>query len=84
MSTNNIDTLRTHLFSTLEALTDKSKSVDLERIKAIQGIAQTIINSAMVEVKFTQVTGKKTGTFLDEPEPLPKGITGVTQHRIQG
>lgn len=83
MNTNNIDTLRTHLFSTLDALTDKSQAVDLERVKAIQGVAQTIINSAMVEVKYTQITGKKTGKFLDEPE-LPKGITGITQHRIQG
>jgi hypothetical protein len=82
MSTNNLEGLRSHLFTAMEQLADETKKVDLERIKAMQGVAQTIINSAMVEVKHSQVTGRKTSNFLEQ-EKLPPGITGVTQHRLK-
>jgi hypothetical protein len=81
MSTNNLEGLRKHLFTAMEQLADDTKTVDLDRIKAMQGVAQTIINSAMVEVKHSQITGKKTSDFLEQ-EKLPLGITGITQHRL--
>lgn len=81
---NNIDTLRDHLFKTLEALSDKTSPMDVARAKAISDVAQTIINSAMVEVKHAQVTGGKSSAFLDKAPELPNGITGIRQHRIQG
>lgn len=79
---NNIDTLRDHLFATLAALSDKTSPMELERAKAISDVAQTIINSAMVEVKYAQVTGTKGSSFLEKPSALPTGITGVHVHRI--
>lgn len=47
---NKLSDLRDHLFSALEGLGDEDKPMDLERAKAICGVAQTIINSAKVEV----------------------------------
>jgi hypothetical protein len=82
MSTNNIDKLREHLFATLDALADKDKPMDIDRAKAISGVAQTIINSAMVEVKYAQATGQKASGFLEKAQALPPGINSVTQHRI--
>jgi hypothetical protein len=55
---NKIEDLRNHLFATLEALQDTEKPMDIERAKAISDVAQTIINSAKVEVDFAKVTGK--------------------------
>lgn len=50
MPKNKISDLRDHLFETLEALKDDDKPMDLARAHAISEIAQTIINSAKVEV----------------------------------
>lgn len=70
-----IEDLREHLFATLEALRDEEKPMDLDRARTISVVAQTIINSAKVEVEFAEVTGRTTGSdFLDQGErkPLPK------------
>jgi ribosome-interacting GTPase 1 len=80
---NNIETLRDHLFKTLDALSDPTNPMDVARAKAISDVAQTIINSAMVEVKHAQVTGVKGSTFLTKAPELPPGITGVHQHRLR-
>ena len=50
MARNKITDLRNHLFETLERLKDEDKPMDLERAKVISEVAQTIINSAKVEV----------------------------------
>ena len=52
---NNITELRTHLFDTLRDL--KAGKMDLERAKAINDTAQTIINSAKVEVDHMKIAG---------------------------
>lgn len=78
---DNIDTLRTHLFAALDGL--KSGDMDIEKAKAISGVAQVIINSAKVEVEYAKATGHKGSTFLEKKPDLPPGITGVTQHRIK-
>ncbi len=63
----NVEDLREHLFGTLEDLRDKEKPMDLDRARAISDVAQTIINSAKVEVDFLKATGKVTGTgFIDK------------------
>lgn len=92
-----VDDLRTHLFDTLAALRDEENPMDIDRAKAISDVAQTIINTAKVEVDFMRATGAapKTG-FLpleartsadsaraDKPV-LPNGIVGIRQHRIKG
>lgn len=89
MSTNNIESLREHLFATLAALNDKEKPMEIERAKAISEVAQTIINSAKVEVEFAKATGATGSNFLDmaaisaPPGALPKGIVGITRHTIR-
>ena len=50
MARNKISDLRDHLFETIEALKDPEKPMDIERARAISDVAQTIINSAKVEV----------------------------------
>ena len=67
---NKIEDLRNHLFATLEALQDEDNPMDLERAKTISGVAQTLINSAKIEVDHIKVTGARQGTgFI--PEGLP-------------
>lgn len=79
---NNIETLREYLFDALKGLKDGSMPV--EKAKAMSDVSQTIINSAMVEVKHAQVTGSKGSTFLEKPAGRPKGVAGVAVRRLQG
>jgi hypothetical protein len=72
----NIETLRTHLFATLESLNDKEKPMEIERAKAVAEIAQVIINSAKVEVKHLKVSAGKGTGFISAP--------GTTMHRLGG
>lgn len=55
-----IDDLREDLFDTIKGL--KNKSMDIDRAKAIAEVAQTIINSAKVEVDYIRATESRTGT----------------------
>jgi hypothetical protein len=64
---NNIDELRRHLFATLEGLSDKDKPMEIERAKAIAEVAQTIINTAKVEVEHLKVAGGTGTGFMDRP-----------------
>ena len=52
---NSINDLRNHLFETIELL--KEKQMDPSEAKAITSAAQTIINSAKVEVDFIKALG---------------------------
>lgn len=72
---NRIQDLRDHLFATLEALQDKEAPMDLARAKTIAEVAQTLINSAKVEVQFLEATGELTDTgFLRHEERPPLGV----------
>src|ERR1700743_256754 len=63
---NKISDLRNHLFETIEALKDDENPMELARAKAISEVAQTIINSAKVEIEFMEVTGEMEQTeFFD-------------------
>ena len=71
---NNITELRKHLFETLEALKRKDNPMDIDRAKAISQVAQTIIDSARVEVKFAELTGQESSSeFLPPPPKRPNG-----------
>jgi hypothetical protein len=59
MAKNKLSDLRDHLFETLEALKDEEHPMDIARARAIAGIAQTIINSATVEVKAINALGRE-------------------------
>lgn len=80
---NSINDLRTHLFDALRGL--KNGSMDVEKAKAMSDIAQTIINSAKVEVDYIKASGSKGSGFLEytPTQELPNGIVGITQHRIR-
>ena len=69
---NKIEDLRDHLFETLEALKDPEKPMDLDRAKAIAGVAKEIIASAKVEVDYLRVTGNVSGSgFIPDDRRLP-------------
>lgn len=70
---NKIEDLRNHLFAALEALADEDKPMDIARAKAISDVAQTVINSAKVEIDYIrQVGGKPVSGFIpDEAAALP-------------
>ena len=86
----NIDDLRSHLFATLTALRDKDAPMEIERAKAISEVAQTVINSARVEVEHMKLIGATgeskflAGGKAKADPPLPPGITGRTVHRLLG
>lgn len=95
MSTNDITSLRGHLFDTLRALNDKESPMDVDRARAVSDIAQTIINSAKVELEHLKVTGARGTGFLPEPD-FPTTLTPhgtktvtavpgatVTHHRLR-
>ena len=72
---NKIEDLRNHLFATLEELRDKDKPMELDRARAISDVAQTIINSAKVEVDFMRAVDASKGTgFIPQDEPV--GLPG--------
>jgi hypothetical protein len=69
---NKIEDLRNHLFETLEALKDKEHPMPLDRAKAVSDVAQTIINSAKVEVDFIRAIGAQQGSgFIPQLEEKP-------------
>ncbi|MCC7041072.1 MAG: hypothetical protein IT516_12260 [Burkholderiales bacterium] len=66
----NIENLREHLFDALDAL--KDGTMDVARAKAVSDIAQTIINSAKVEVDFMRARGDDRSTgFVPEAVEAP-------------
>ena len=77
MSGNDLNGLNSILFDTLRDL--RNGKIDLDRAEAIRETAQTIINSAKVEVDYIKATDGQRGTtgLIDggrKPlEALPKG-----------
>lgn len=84
MSSKNISDLREAMFEAIQALKDGKMSV--EQAKAVSELGQVIINTAKVEVEHIKAVGATTGSgFIPEQvPPLPSGVVGITQHRIQG
>lgn len=69
MAKNRLTDVRNHLFEALEGLTDKENPMDLDRARTISKVAQTIIESAKVEVAFMKEIGRSTedkSTFFDD------------------
>lgn len=78
-----VDDLREHLFATLDGL--RAGTIDVERAKAISEVAQTIINSAKVEVEAARlVDAGEAPKFLNGKDALPPGINGIHRHRLAG
>lgn len=68
---NGIEDLRNHLFATLEALQDAEKPMELDRAKTVADVAQTIINSAKVEVDLLRVSGGNPDSAFFTRKALP-------------
>lgn len=89
---NTIDALRSELFATLRELRNKEAPMDIERAHAVGEIAQTIINSAKVEVDHMKIAGGSGTGFLGTPAgPTPRGdevkqVPGgrIVTHRLKG
>ena len=89
MSKNTINELNNALFETLRGL--QEGTIDLDRAKAINETAQTIINGAKVQVECIRVAGGGSSSFLgvanDGTPEIPKkpalsdeSKTVATQH----
>ncbi|MEI7446592.1 MAG: hypothetical protein WCK28_17010 [Burkholderiales bacterium] len=81
----NVDDLRDALFATIEGL--RSGTMDIERARAISEVAQTIVNTAKVEVEAAKLAGVDSApAFLDGARDVtpPPGITGIVRHRLAG
>lgn len=71
---NDIAELRGILFDTLRDLRNKSAPMEIDRAKAISDLAQTVINSAKVEVDHMRVAGHTAGSgFLPTHQPVTGG-----------
>ena len=76
MSTETITELRGHLFSALRGLTDTKSPMDIDRARAVSDVAQTIINSAKVEIEHMKVAGGEGSGFIPSERPTipaPRG-----------
>lgn len=99
---NHIRTVRAHMIDQLRALRTAKPGVELDaeirRAKGVSDIAQTLINSAKVEVDYLQATNQLSTPFLEVPPDQPyltkpdtqrlpgtgNGITGITRHTLRG
>lgn len=88
---NNIETLREHLFATLQGL--KDQSIDTETAKTMGEIGQVLINSAKVEVDFVRANGGGKSEFfqtkllkeVSQTETGTKTVEGFsTVHKLRG
>ena len=61
---SDIHTLRAHLFAEIQALREGKPGATVERAKAVSDIAQTIINTAKVELEFMRQTERNTTDFI--------------------
>jgi hypothetical protein len=72
---NTITGLRDIMFKTLRGIQDGT--LDVDKAKAINDTAQTIINSAKVEVEFLKATGSPASTGFIGGENKMKEITNT-------
>jgi hypothetical protein len=79
---NTLNDLREHLFATLTALRDPDAPMELERAKAVSEVAQTIINTAKVEIDYMRVTGSEASTAFLQLEGSEKTQTGLKKVEI--
>lgn len=69
---NKMEDLRNHLFETIEMLKDDDKRMSIEKAKVISDVAQTLVNTAKVEVDYLKATEQQHGTgFLESDRHLP-------------
>ena len=80
---NDITELRAHLFETLRGI--KDGSVKTETAQAINATAQSIINTAKVEVDFIKTAGGNGSGFIPGANDAPaRSITSTTTDTATG
>lgn len=83
MTDYTINTLRADLAATIRALHDPKSGMTVDKAKAIGELAQTMINSAKVEVEALKLVGRsrmkptgfiaiESGDTPDQQDPAPK------------
>lgn len=80
---NDIVELRSTLFDTLRALSSKDNQMELDRAKAINETAQTIINTVKAEYDALKVIGG-TGSGFISALPPPKSSPPVSEQSKPG
>ena len=81
---NGIEDLRNHLFEMLEDIKDPDKKIDLARYRLGMNVAETLIDSAKVEVDLLKVTnGKPDSAFFCNPHRLPP-VNGALTDQSKG
>ena len=84
---NHISTVRAHMLDQLRALRSAKPGHELDaeirRAKGVSDIAQTIINSAKIEVEYLEATGQSSTPFLEVPPDQPYLTNGTGQHDTQ-
>lgn len=78
---DDITALRTELFSTLRALRDPEKPLDVETARAVVEVGKVIVDSARVEVEMARITGQHSGSGfvpLAAPPSSPPAIPSNT------
>ena len=76
--------VREALMAALKGLADKDQPMDIERAKAISDVAQTLINSAKVEVDYLRTVEATRGSdFFPVQNELPPPGGRVVTHRIK-
>jgi hypothetical protein len=71
---NKMADLRNHLFEAIEQLKDPETPMEIDRAKAICAVAQTIINSAKVEVDYLKMGGQAKSLGSDFIEPAKPAL----------
>lgn len=80
-----IEDLRAALFATIDGVRDGT--IDVEKARAINDVAKTLVDTTKVEVDYLRVTGGGESSFIESAvgaDNLPPGITGRTVHRLKG
>jgi hypothetical protein len=79
----NIGDLRTTLFDVIEGV--RNGSLDIEKAKAVNELAKTVVETAKVEVDYLRINNGGASPFIEAigNDNLPPGITGRTVHRMR-
>jgi hypothetical protein len=96
MTNRTIEGLREHLFSVIEGV--RAGSVKVDQARVVNDLAQTLVNSAKVEIEYLRATKRNSSRFLNappavdgetesaatpKPGALPNGIVGIRRHILK-
>lgn len=78
-----IDDLREVLFETLKGLRDEKNPMPIDRAKAVAEVANVMVETAKVEVRYCEVTGGTGSGFIPDrtpalPNPKQQKQNGAT------